>query len=245
MEKRLVEISLSSVVFDETIYPRKEHSPAKVQEYAENIDAIEEAGQFISVSANFKLLDGKHRYLAYLKLADGKEKTISAFIYDDVKTEFQEYCKGIDLNKFHGQNFTKQEKIDQCRKLYLRYGCAIEDIAKMVSVAKKTALEATKAIREDEEKKQLEVIKAMYLACYTMDEIAEKVGVSQDTVERRIKDFTAKSSTEPNAANLMNFQDSDFETPLYNVWTFAKKTNEVSHFENKPAGHAAINRQGI
>lgn len=29
-----------------------------------------------------------------------------------------------------------------------------------------------------------------------------------------------------------NFQDTEFETPLYNIWNFAKKTNEVSHFGN-------------
>jgi len=32
--------------------------------------------------------------------------------------------------------------------------------------------------------------------------------------------------------SLANFNDSDFTPPLYNLWTFAKKTNNVSHFGN-------------
>ena len=32
--------------------------------------------------------------------------------------------------------------------------------------------------------------------------------------------------------SLGNHIDADFETPLYNVWTFTKKTNGVTHFGN-------------
>ncbi len=30
----------------------------------------------------------------------------------------------------------------------------------------------------------------------------------------------------------VNFQEDEFQTPIYNVWAFGKKTNEVSHFGN-------------
>ena len=50
----LVKIKLSEVVFDESIYPRKEHNPSKVQEYADNLEAIESMNNYIHVSANNK-----------------------------------------------------------------------------------------------------------------------------------------------------------------------------------------------
>ena len=37
-------IKLSEIIFDEKIYPRKEHNNAKVQEYADSIERIEGAG---------------------------------------------------------------------------------------------------------------------------------------------------------------------------------------------------------
>jgi len=50
-----IEIKLSDIVFDESIYPRKTHNPALVQEYADNILAIEEMNNYIHISLNNKL----------------------------------------------------------------------------------------------------------------------------------------------------------------------------------------------
>lgn len=44
MEKVLKEVKLSDIIFDESIYPRSEHNPSKVQEYAENIEIVERHG---------------------------------------------------------------------------------------------------------------------------------------------------------------------------------------------------------
>ena len=78
----LEEIKLTDVVFDEALYPRKEHDPVLVQKYADCIEAIEIAGKFIALTTDRKLLDGKHRWLAYRKtFGDDPNKTIQAFVY--------------------------------------------------------------------------------------------------------------------------------------------------------------------
>jgi hypothetical protein len=50
------------------------------------------------------------------------------------------------------------------------------------------------------------------------------------TMDRQLglSDFLNNCSKSPK----VNFQDEEFQTPIYNVWAFGKKTNEVSHFGN-------------
>ena len=68
---KLTEIKLSEIVFDESIYPRKKHNPGAVIQYADNMEAIEEKNNFIHVDYKNRLLDGRHRHLAYLTIANG------------------------------------------------------------------------------------------------------------------------------------------------------------------------------
>ncbi len=231
MEK--IQLKLSDVKFDGTIYPRKTHNPAKVQEYAANLEAIEAQGNFIHVSANNKLLDGRHRHLAYLKKADGKLDGVSvtAYQWPEILETKDELLKAIELNSSHGQQLTTEEKRQNCLNLYAKYGYTLDTIAKAVAVSKAFALESTKAHRENDEKNLNAKIMEMWLACYSHEEIANDIGnVSDETVRRKTEHFATKSSLEPNVVKSSSFED--FTPELYNVWTFAKKTNEVGHFGN-------------
>lgn len=232
MERLTKKINLSEIIFDEGIYPRKTHNPSKVQEYAENIEAIEQAQNFITVSANFKLLDGRHRHLAYLKNADGKDVEITVYILQDIKDAKDEYLKSIELNSSHGQQLSKDDKRQNCINLYSKFGYSLDTIAKLVCVSKAFALDSTKLIRENEEAKSFETIKDMYLACYSMQEIADKLVSTAPTVLSKIEKLIKNSTSEPNLIRISNFQDDEFEKPIYNIWSFAKKTNDVSHFGN-------------
>jgi len=58
MKPTIREMKLSEVIFEEAIYPRKDHDPSLVQRYAEVLDQIEAQQKFISVSSTNKLLDG-------------------------------------------------------------------------------------------------------------------------------------------------------------------------------------------
>ena len=76
------DVRLSDIKFNESLYPRKEHDPVLVQQYAEILSEIEGRGNFISVSKDLTILDGRHRQLAYLKNANGKQdKMITVYVY--------------------------------------------------------------------------------------------------------------------------------------------------------------------
>jgi hypothetical protein len=79
-----------------------------------------------------------------------------------------------------------------------------------------------------------------WLRCYTDEEIAELIGgeFTRRVVTNEIADFW-KEITGGKKLPKLTFSDENWQAPLYNVWTFAKKTNETEHFGNSEWRHAA------
>jgi hypothetical protein len=229
------DVRLSDVKFQESLYPRKEHNPALVQQYAEILAEIEGRGNFIAVSKDLTLLDGRHRQLAYLKNANGnQDKMIPVFLYD-LESDEDKYAMAIELNSAHGKQLTQEEKMRNARRLYEVHHWPLDRIAKLVSVRKASVCEWTKDAREIEERQQNETIFNMHLACYTANEISQAVGLPEQTISDRIARLSTKEFLGTKSWKFSKFEDYDEEEglrPIYNIWSFAKKTNEVSHFGN-------------
>ena len=186
------DVRLSDVKFQESLYPRMEHNPALVQQYAEILAEIEGRGNFIAVSKDLTLLDGRHRQLAYLKNANGnQDKMIPVFLYD-LESDEDKYAKAIELNSAHGKQLTQEEKMRNARRLYETHHWPVKKIAKLVSVRKASVCEWTKAAREIEERQQNETIFNMYLACYTASEISQSLGLPEQTISDRIARLSTK-----------------------------------------------------
>jgi DNA modification methylase len=219
-------IKLSEVIFDESIYPRKTHNVSKVQEYASNMESIEIMNNFIHISMNNKLLDGRHRHLAYLK---NEVEEIQVYQHD-IFDSLEEYKKSIELNSSHGQQLSQEDKKQNVLSLYSKHNQSLETIAKIVSVRKKQVLDWTKVIRENEEKLLNEKIFELYMQCYTASEVSGLINVPRATIDKKISTFAQK--VPGNFLSKTHENDSEFKLPLYNIWNFAKKSNEVSHFGN-------------
>ena len=76
----------------------------------------------------------------------------------------------------------------------------------------------------DEREKTNQTIFDMFMACHSQEEIAEAVQVTQQTIDNKINDFTNFGNLAKNCKTLANHEDSDFQIPLYNVWTKSKIT---------------------
>lgn len=226
--ERIEHVKLSEIVFDETIYPRKKHNPQKVIEYSENIEAIEAAKQYIRISNNKTLLDGRHRHLAYLTKYGDEDVEIPVYVHDVSDTK-DEYLIAIKRNSQHGQQLTYEDKRQNCFNLYAKYGYPLERIAEIVSVSLSFATAATKTIRDNEEQERNERIFNMWMTCSTLDEIAGVIGVTKETVNQRTKTCQDLASITKSDKLSALFED-DFTTPLYNVWRFSKSSNDVAHF---------------
>ena len=128
---------LSQIVFDEALYPRKEHDPALVQRYTACLEAIEAAGHCLAITQAGCLLDGKHRWLAYRTryAADG-DPEIPVRVYD-VTTPHEQFALAVELNSQHGYQLTVEDK-KQCAIRMYEDGYTYETIAAKLSVSKST-----------------------------------------------------------------------------------------------------------
>src|SRR5690606_3819917 len=85
-----------------------------------------------------------------------------------------------------------------------------------------------KAKKEEQERK----IRELWLACHKTEDIAEQVGVSIGYVSKKVKSFSHLVNC-PNVKKLKaNFQEPEWQPPLYNIWTFHKNNNKTKHFGN-------------
>lgn len=128
-------------------------------------------------------------------------------------------------------------KLNSARRIYLVTSEKERDekkkhLQKILSVSTRSIKRYLDDIDKDNQEKKDKLIKDMWLACYTQEEIAEAVNMDKSSVSRIIdKDLLQNGQLSDLQQINANFMQ-DFEPPLYNIWTFAKKTNEVSHFGN-------------
>ena len=236
MKPELKKIRLSEVVFNEDIYPRKEHDPSLVQCYADCMDSIQARGNYMSVAKDNTLLDGRHRHMAYRenKLDDDVLITVLEYPVESNKDKFE---LAVELNSSHGKQLSQEDKKKSVITLFTEHGVPPSKAAKIVSVRKKTALKWTESLRKAQDQLINEKIFDLHLSCHTDKEISGIVKLAEQTVRDRIhkEKETKESSVGTRKWKLSNFQDyedKDGLRPIYNVWTFGKKTNGVSHFGN-------------
>lgn len=212
-------IKTSEVIFREDLYPRIEPNAKLIQQYAENIENLPP----IEINQHYILIDGFHRWTAHKK---AEKETIEVVIIQTA-SDNDLLALSIEKNATHGMQLSTEDKKKMAVRLYnAGTGKDKAEICRILSISNSTVTsyltDIDKQLREERKAK----IFAMYLAGYTMQEIADEIGMPHQTVSDSLPKIT---TLEKSAKNLAGFQDSEFEIPIYNVWTFAKKTNNVSH----------------
>lgn len=216
-------IKLSEVIYREDLYPRIKSNPQVIQRYTENLEVLPP----IEVNQHNILIDGYHRWTAHRK---AEVETIEVIV-TETKSESELYGLSIKRNSNHGLQLSEDDKKSDARRLYNSgTGWSKEDIADILSVSKRTVnnylQDVDKQLREERKQKIFD----LYLACYSQQEIAEIVGLSETDKSLRV---SGKMEDLPNNQKLLaNFQEDYFKPPIYSVWSYAKKSNEVTHFGN-------------
>lgn len=218
-------MKVADVIFRKDLYPRSETVPELIQKYAENLEVLPP----IEVNQHNILIDGNHRWTAYKKMEKLEIPAITIVTESDIDLYFLSFEK----NSSHGLQVNEKDKRQGAIRLYAEgTGKSKKEIARRLSISEKTLSrylhDIDKRLREERKEK----IFAMWMSCYTQEEISEEVKMPQQTLSDEIK-LLPKIDLCPNSVkNNISYQDQNFETPLFNVWSFAKKTNNVSHFGN-------------
>lgn len=223
MKESLMAMKTDKIVFRTDLYPRIDHDPALVQRYAADLDVLPP----IEVNQHYELIDGWHRWTAHKK--NGAE-TIKALV-THTANESEFLALAIKRNASHGKQLTDGDKKKMAIRLYNGgEGLDKPAIAETLSVSLRMVTSYLTDIDRQMQEERKEKIFAMWLACHTQEEIAAAVGLDKATANRIIE-VCCKTEELPKS-NKLAVSYADFEPPIYNVWTFNKKSNEVGHFGN-------------
>lgn len=218
-------IKVGSVVFREDLYPRFAGDPATVQRYAADLSVLPP----IEVNQHNELIDGWHRWTAHRKNeADEIDAVVTETASDSDLLE-----KAIERNATHGLQLSAADKKRMAIRIYLGADDREEKkrtLCKILSVSERTVRDWLADIDAASRKERSEKIFDLWMACHTQEEIAEAIGEEQKSVSREMQGFSQNGSF----AEMTKTQDfdRDFDPPIYNVWSFGKKSNDVSHFGN-------------
>jgi len=221
-------MKVCDVVFRDDLYPRIDTSAVTVQKYAEDLSVLPP----IEVNQIGELIDGWHRWTAHKK---NEAETISAVVTKTASdSELLELA--IERNASHGLQLSQEDKRDMARRIYAATPEKSRDakkkhLSKILSVSDRTVRDWLSRMDKDAKEERNRRIFALWLACWTQQEIADEVGC----VKAEVNAVCSKMADLPN----MNKPDkaaaehaTDFETPIYNIWKQQTKTSGASHFGN-------------
>lgn len=225
MTNDIIQINTSDVIYREDLYPRIKPDPATIQRYAENIDVLPP----IEINQHGILIDGFHRWTAHRK---AEAQTIRAVV-TETASETELFALAIKRNAAHGLQMNDADKKTSAIRLYAGgSGLSKEDIASTLSVTVRSVSSYLSDIDKQLREERKQHIFDMWMACYSLEEIAEQSNVTAKTIDNQIEEFVNLEALPKLHKVLADFSDSDFTAPLYNVWRFSKSSNNVAHFGN-------------
>jgi len=230
---------VGELIWRQDLYPRFEPNPAIIQQYAEDLSLLPP----IEVNQHNEIIDGYHRWTAYKKVladeqATKEEKEVASTIEVTVtQTEGDRHFARLAMrrNAKHGLYISSAEKKNWLLTWYTGLNEEEkQELAGDMGVSLRTVKRWTARKDKDLKEKRKQEAFALWLACWTYEEIGEKLGISEATVIDWID--SEKSSENDKWHKLRIFPDygldPDWKPPLYSVWKQQEKSNQVSHYGN-------------
>ena len=202
-------IKIDEVVWDPSIYPRDKWSTSVVNEY---VDVLKSGKQFktpiVVEEGTNRLLDGKHRHLAYSKYqteyddaskSDKFDPNEWATPVDEIPVEYHKIPEGVpaylyalSLSAKHGLRHTPTDKKTVARRvLQENPDFDVNRIAEYASVSWKTAKTYVEDLLARRKEEQKYIAYRTYLLGWTKEEVASGIGCPRKTVDDRY--FSAKN----------------------------------------------------
>jgi hypothetical protein len=216
-------IKAAAVKYRDDLYPRFKPNPQAIQQYANNIDRLPP----IEVNQDGILIDGYHRWKAHETAGIQDIPCVVTVTASDMEL----LLLAVERNATHGQQLTQDEK----RRYAARWFDVLDPdkICAALSISRRTFSAWTQDKQKQREEEIRSRILSMHLRCHTQQQIADAVGVSVQSVNNQIADFS-KNGKFSDFGVFGDFEGEGSGRQIYTVWNFAKATNEVRHFGNIP-----------
>lgn len=214
---------IDELIWREDLYPRFEPTPSRIQQYAEVVDLLPP----IEINQRNEIIDGYHRWTAHKKAElDTIEVTVTHTV-NDIELDRLMAKRNADF----GIQLTQGEKRRKARQWFINLSEDEQQIADDLRVNLRTVQRWLSRKKKDMKTEQKRDAFNLWLACWTYEEIGEKLGVTFKTADNYVQEFV-KSDKCQKLQIFADYQGPDWEPPLYSVWKQQTKSNKVSHFGN-------------
>jgi len=201
-------VKISDIKLVNEYYPRDSFNNELVNIYRHNVDALPP----VTLTKEMVLVDGKHRIMAH-QLAGDTEIDVEEPLLE--LTDEQIYIEAIRRNAFHGSQLTLKEKRKAARRLYQDNHKNTSELKALLGVGRSTIDDWLKDLKKQEREERNQLIVDLYLACWTQEEIAQKLNIAIGTVNNALQNFrnSISGKTEPpdslQLTNVWNFPQCD------------------------------------
>jgi len=209
---------VNDIIWREDLYPRFAPDPARIQQYAEAIELLPP----IEINQRGELVDGYHRWTAHKKACRDTIEVIITQTASDVELDRLMAKRNADF----GIQLSQDEKMKKARQWYTDLSVDKKQIAADLAVPQRTIDGWLARKAKDLKAEREEMMAAMWLACYTEEEIAAEAGLTQQAVS--VQELQ-KSARWQKFVIFSEYQEPEWEPPLFDVWKVQNKSNATSH----------------
>ena len=217
-------IRCADIRFVKELYPRIRPLDDVVERYRDAIDNLPP----IVVARDAILVDGYHRWQAHVR--EDREH-IAALDLGNL-SDAEIIRESIRRNAEHGQQLSRADKQRMAAYLwsalaYLPNGERVDELAATLAVSRDAVERWTKDVRRTEREALQAKAWDMWLDCATQTEIADAIGVEQQTVSNWIQEIRKRG----------NFVEPPASRQHFDIWQFAtadKDAGQQSYFGALP-----------
>ncbi len=174
------------------------------------------------------MIDGYHRWTAHKKV----EAERIAVTVTSTASDAELLGLAIERNAGHGLQLSQKEKKALACRLYSAKVYDKGELSRLLKVSPRSLNDWLHDIDKSDREERNRRIFDMWLACHTGEEIGDLLGIHKDTVSAYTEECRNLENLPKSDKLDATHSDRDWKPPLYTVWTFGKKSNEVGHFGN-------------
>ena len=228
MSNEIKVIKVSDVIYRQDLYPRIEHNPTLVEQYAENIEVLPP----IEVNQHNELIDGWHRWIAHKTVkAENIKVTVT-----ETKNETEFLKLAIERNAKHGLQLSPADKKDMAQRIY--YATPERErerekvkLAALLSVSDRTIRSYLSQPDKDTKEARDKNIFNLWLSCHTQEEIAKIVGLDSHHVVNDV--ILSQTESLPKGQKWVDaLHQRDFEIPIWNYWLEKTRSADLKFYKD-------------